>query len=100
MHGAEWIPEKYRVDTLVSTLRIYDKMVEEDNNGSRPIYRPKDWNVVSRKKEKERKKYEWSTKGGHIAPIFVPPTPNSELVTILKEIATREAEAGVNIKLI
>ena len=40
-------PEKYRVDTLV---RIYDKMVEEENNGSRPRYRPKDWNVIARRK--------------------------------------------------
>ena len=41
-------PEKYRVDTLARTLRIYDKMVEDDSNGSRP--RPKDWNI-ERKKE-------------------------------------------------
>ena len=72
-------PEKYRVDTLTRAFRIYDKMVEEDNSGTRPLYRPKDWNVVTRRKEKEKIKFEWSTRGGHIAPIFVPPTPNSEL---------------------
>ena len=57
-------------------------------------------NVVARKKEKEKKKYNWSTKGGHIAPIFVPPTPNSELALALKEIADTESEAGVHFKII
>ena len=91
-------PEKYRVDTLNRALRIYDKMVGEDADGTRPLYRPKEWNVVARKKEKE--KYNWSTKGGHIAPIFVPPTPNSELALALKEIADTESEAGVHFKII
>ena len=93
-------PEKYRVDTLLRALRIHDKMVEDDEAGLRPLYRPKDWNVVARRKQKEMKKYDWSNKGGHIAPIFVPPTPNSELVTMLREVADKEAEAGINFKMI
>jgi hypothetical protein len=93
-------PEKYRVDTLVRAFRIYDKMLEDDHQGQRPLYRPKDWNIIARKKEKERNKYYWSTKGGHIAPIFVPPTPNSELASLLREIADREAENGVSFKII
>jgi hypothetical protein len=46
-------PEQYRVDTLTRAFRIYDNMVEEDNSGIRPLYRPKDWNVVKIRKEKE-----------------------------------------------
>ena len=67
-------PQGYRVDTLNRALRIHDHMVEEDTKGIRPLYRPKDWNVVARRKEKEKTKYEWSTRGGHVAPIFVTPT--------------------------
>ena len=93
-------PEKYRIDTLNRALRIYDKMKEEDDNGTRPLYRPKDWNVVVRRKEKEKKKYDWSTRGGYVAPIFVPPTPNSELANSLKVIADSESEAGVHFKII
>ena len=93
-------PEKYRVDTLNRALRIFDKMKEDDNNGTRPLYRPKDWNVVARRKEKEKNKYEWSTRGGHIAPIFVQPTRNSELANSLKAIADREAEAGGHFKIV
>ena len=93
-------PEKYRVDTLLRALRIHDKMVEDDEAGLRPLYRPKDWNVVARRKQKELKKYDWSNKGGHIAPFCVPPTPNSKLVAMLREVADVEAEAGINLKMI
>ena len=85
---------------MTRALRIYDHMVEEDKKGARPLYRPKDWNITARRKEKEKKKYEWSTKGGHIAPIFVPPTPNSELANSLRMIAENEAELGVNFKIV
>ena len=39
-------------------------------------------------------------KGGHTAPIFVPPTPNSELVHALRKIADEESEAGVHFNVI
>ena len=93
-------PQQYRVDTLRRALRIYDHMVEEDRKEVRPLYRPKSWNITARRKEKQKKKYEWSTKGGHIAPIFVPPTPNGELANSLKRIADDEAELGVHFKIV
>ena len=37
--------------------------------------------------EKKQKKKNWSTKGGYIAPIIVPATPNSELANELRKIA-------------
>ena len=40
-----------------------------------------------------------STKGGYIAPIFVPSTPNSELFNLLKEVADKEAEPGLKFKI-
>ena len=49
-------PEKYRVDTLTRAFRIYDRMVEEDSIGKRPLYRPTDWDIVARRKAKEKKK--------------------------------------------
>ena len=35
-----------------------------------------------------------------MAPIFVPPTPNGELAARLRKIATTEAEAGVNFRIV
>ena len=75
-------------------------MKEDDCQGVRPIFRPKNWQAVERRKEKEKKKNTWSTKGGYIAPIFVPSTPNGELARSLRRIADSEAEAGVRFKIV
>ena len=54
-------------------------MVEDEDKGTRPLYRPKDLNIVTRRKEKEKKRHDWSTRGGYIDSMFVAPTPKSEL---------------------
>ena len=93
-------PEKYRKDTLCRSLRIYDKMVHDNNNGVRPIYRPKNWNHVQRRQDRDKKKSNWSTRGGHVAPIFVPPTPEGQLAKAIRDIVDREAEDGVRFKIV
>jgi hypothetical protein len=93
---SEW----YRKDTLLRALRIYDKMVEDDSHGVRPLYRPKDYDIVNRRNQKQKKKNNWSNRGGYIAPIFVPPTPQSVLANQLKEIAEAEAEGGIRFRII
>ena len=60
-------PEKYRIDTLTRALRIYDKMENDDKDGTRPLYRPKEWNIEA------RKKYYWSTRGNILPPLLFPP---------------------------
>ena len=68
--------EDFRKISLKRAIAIHDKMKENDVNGIQPIHRPKDWQQDARHKEKKRKRYNWSTKGGFIAPIFIPATPN------------------------
>ena len=63
-------PEKYLRNTLCRALNIYDKMVADDVNGRRPLYRPKDFDRIPRRVEKQKKKSNWATNGGYIAPIF------------------------------
>ena len=48
----------------------------------------------------EKEKHSWSSKGGCIAPIFVPSTPNGEMAKELKEIADVEAVPGMRFKII
>ena len=93
-------PQNYRRDTLKRAMRIYDQKVKDDMEGVRPIYRPKGWNCIQRRQEKDKKKNDWSTEGGHVAPIFVPPTPGGELAKAIREIVNREAEAGVRFKIV
>ena len=56
MMEAEY-PQKYRQNTLTRAIRIYDKMIAEDKDGIRPLFRPKEWNVVARRLEKQNKKH-------------------------------------------
>ena len=82
--------ENFRKMILSWALSIYDKMQKDDLEG----VRPREWQLEERRKNKIRKKHNWSTKGGHIAPIFVQPTPNGELARMLKEVADRDTEAS------
>ena len=56
--------------------------------------------MVERRDLKKRKKQTWSAKGGHIAPIFIPPTPNGALAKRLQQIADSETEAGAKFKIV
>ena len=75
-------------------------MLKDSQEGIRPIFRHKDWQKVERRKENEIRKNNWASRGGHVAPIFVPPTPNGELAARLRQIANNEAEAGVEFKIV
>ena len=65
--------EAMRMSVLQHAERMYEKMRKEDAEGTRPMYREKGYQRVERKKKKEAKKYNWSSKGGYIAPVMVPP---------------------------
>ena len=92
--------EKFRKATLLSAVRIWDKMVLEQQEGVRPINRPATWNREERRRKKVGKRNNWSAKGGYIAPIFVPATPGGELAKEMKDIADREAVAGMRFKIV
>ena len=92
--------EGYRKSILKHALTIYDKKWEENNEGVRPIYRPKDWKREEMRGEKKKKKYNWATKGGHLAPIFVPTTPGGKLLKMMRKVAEEEAGEGVKFKIV
>ena len=97
MRTAEY-SEKYRRDVLKHALSIYDQKWKAHNEGTRPIYRNKNYKKVERKKEKEKKKHEWAKRGGHIAPIFVPATPGSELLKAMRQVAEEEGKGKEGIR--
>ena len=69
-------------------------MKADEKTGIRPLYRPRNWNEEERNINKKKKRHNWSTKGGYVAPIMVPSTPGGELYKILKEVAEKEAAEG------
>ena len=52
---------------------------EADQEGERPLHRPKEWRKDEREQEKMGKKSSWYKRGGNEAVIFVPATPNLQL---------------------
>ncbi len=92
--------ERYRENVVRKALLIYRKKIEDDEKGIRPIFRHKFWRKKERKIEKERKKKEWGTRKGHIAPIFVPTTPNGILAKKMKEVADKQADKGIHFNIV
>ena len=53
--------EVYRKRILEQALRVYDRLIDAEKIGMRPIHRPKDWCVSERRKQKQRKKHGMGT---------------------------------------
>ena len=70
--------ETFRAEILRSGLQGYNKIVNADKQGTRPMFRPKDWRKAARWLDKKKKKKSWLGKFWKSC-IFVPPTPGSEL---------------------
>ena len=77
--------EDYRYQVIKSGVEGFDKMLEEEQNGGRPINRPKSWEEDKRQKKKELQKRTWYRKGGFDVPIFVPHTPRGVLAKAMRE---------------
>ena len=89
--------QRFRTEILNSALKAFDKMVEEDKTGVKPMYRCKEWQQVERKTRKlEKKSNWWNTEKSKIqykTVLFVTPTPGRVLA---KELQTRENELNKN----
>ena len=55
-------PEKYRLEILDSAQKAFKKMVSDDKNGKKPLYRNRNWNSEERKEDKRNKKTNWFNK--------------------------------------
>ena len=86
--------EKFRLEILDSALKAFEKMLEEDKMGIKPLFRPRDWKKEERDAMKKDKKLNWynnekKTKMKYKSVLFVPSTPGGVLTKQLKK---REAE--------
>ena len=89
--------QKFRQEILDSVLKAYQKMVEDDTTGVKPMYRNREWNKEERIKVKSTKKSNWwNTVKSDIqykTVLFVTPTPGGQL---MKELQKRESELNKN----
>ena len=90
--------QEYRKNVLLNAYAVYDSKVQKHIEGECPLNRPPEYQKVERKKAKVQKKKNWATKGGYIAPIIIPATPNGELAKKIKEVT--ESESSIKFKVI
>ena len=64
---------------LKAALATYDGKLAADESGERPLNRPPGYQREARRKAKKAKRRNWATRGGYVAPVIVPCTPNSVL---------------------
>ena len=70
---------KFRYEVVNSALKAYKARKKADQEGERPLHRPKEWRKEEREQEKIGRKSSWYKRGGNEAVIFVPATPKSQL---------------------
>ena len=90
---------KYRTEILESALQAYEKMIEADKAGTRPLFRDRNWNREQRNQKKMDRKINWYTSEKneikYKSVLFVPVTKGG---TLAKELKKREAEINKNSK--
>ena len=89
--------QQFRYHVIASALNAYDCLRKKEDDGERPLYRPRTWNASERRNNKQTKKTEWFKKNGESTVLFVPPTPNSVLVKALRVVAKR---SDVNMRIV
>ena len=83
--------ERDRHEILRSGMKRYENLREKGKKGERPFYRQRNFKKQERRQEKENKKVNWfKQKNNKFTTVyFVPPTPGSKLLKMLK--TTEEA---------
>ena len=71
--------ENYRLQILKAGMTGYDRMLEVERAGGRPVNQPRSWDEDNRQKKKALQSKTWYRKGGFDVPLFVPCTPGGEL---------------------
>ena len=91
--------QTYRKEIIRNAVNIYDGKLQDDEDGVQPLYRPRGYRKVERRKEKRKKKQSWATRGGYTAPIMIPATPGGVLAERLRAVAERRSIPGLRFRI-
>jgi hypothetical protein len=92
-------PEEYRAGVLKAALTGYQRQVEADQSGEKPLYRPREWQEAARRRRKGLRRAAWYRPADTV--LFLPATPNSELAEMAREVLEQEGgRLGVNIRVV
>ena len=85
--------ENYRRQMIVSAVSCYVDMLNCDQAGTRPIWRPRDWHQIERQVERESRLLNWHKRGPtpgdqvrFSAPLIMDPTASGEMTDRIKKI--------------
>ena len=92
--------QSYRKEIVRNAVAIYDHKLKQDRDGVMPLNRPRGFQKIPRRIDKKRKKQTWATRGGYIAPIIIPATPNSKLAKMMQAVCDEEATPGMKFKIV
>ena len=76
--------ERFRLEVIKSGLEGFERMTKVEEEGRRPVNRPRTWEPDLRQKQKHLKGRNWFRNGGHHVPLFVPHTPGSQLAKMVR----------------
>ena len=93
--------ERFRHEVISDALRGYEKLLQGEEEGGRPVDRPREYMAVERRRKKEEKGERWyrgEPRGTRMREglFIIPPTPNSVLAKAMKKICQEELQ-GTNI---
>ena len=77
--------QHYRYQVIKSGVEGFDKMLEEERRGGRPINAARSWEEDRRQRSKELASKLWFRNRGYDVPLFIPHTPGEELVKKIRE---------------
>ena len=80
-----------RKQVVKSALNAYDRMIEKEERGEEPLYRPRDWKKNKRLENKRMKKENWfrGKDRKKESVFFIPATPHSVLKRKNQEVIDR-----------
>ena len=84
--------DRFRLNIFQSALKNWDKRLEQDRKGKRPLHREKEWEREEWRKDKEMKEKTWYTKrdkgdAHNTFQIFYSATPKGALAKMWRNIA-------------
>ena len=89
--------KEFRFQVLKSAMNAFEEKKEESRTSGVPLYRPRSWRRMERRKQREEKKKTWFKRNGVESVMFIPATPNEELRKILQE---KVDQSGVRVKVV
>ena len=92
-------PEEYRANILRSAVTGYSRQVEADRAGTKPLYRPREWQQEERERRRLIKRASWYRPADTV--LFLPVTPGSVLASRVRGVVEEESRRlGMTVRVV